>query len=346
MNNSDPEIGNRSDIGRVRKANEDYFGTFRGPFGTLVVVCDGMGGHKGGAVASRLAVEVIKNHFESLENEFDQKEELRKSLIAASNTVLEKASEDSELTGMGSTAVVLLIQDNNGYYAHVGDSRIYHIRSKEIRQITKDHSLVQQMVDAGMITEKAAKNHPKKNVITRALGSDGNAEPEVNEPLELCKNDKFILCSDGLTGFVDDNELLKFADKYNPQEACTKLVDLANDRGGKDNITVQIVKITNGPKPVLPDKKKTNLLLVTAIISFIAALALFFIFVLGPSIWQKNPANVQPQTADTVKINTAQPVNNVQQGQNNNKNVQQTGNQNIKPNVINNKTNDIKTNKK
>lgn len=344
MNNNAPEIGNRSDVGRVRKANEDYFGTFRGAFGTLVVVCDGMGGHKGGAVASRLAVEVIKTHFESLDKEFDPREELRKALIEASNTILEKAAEDDELTGMGSTAVVLLIQDNISYYAHVGDSRIYHIRCKEIKQITKDHSLVQQMVDAGMITEKAAKNHPKKNVITRALGSDGNAEPEVSEALELCKNDKFVLCSDGLTGFVEDNEILKNSEKYSPQEACTKLVDMANERGGKDNITVQIVKITNGPKPVLPDKKKTNILLYTAIITFIVALALFFIFVLGPSLWQKSPANIQQPAADTAKINYTQPVKNDQQGQNN-KGTQQTGNQNPKQ-PVSNKSNQIKVNKK
>jgi protein phosphatase len=345
MNNNSPEIGNRSDVGRVRKANEDYFGTFRGTFGTLVVVCDGMGGHKGGAVASRLAVEAIKTHFESIEKEFNPQEELRKALIEASNTILEKAAEDDELTGMGSTAVVLLIQDNVSYYAHVGDSRIYHIRAKEIKQITKDHSLVQQMVDAGMITEKAAKNHPKKNVITRALGSDGNAEPEVSEAFELCKNDKFILCSDGLTGFVEDNELLKYSEKYSPQEACIKLVDMANERGGKDNITVQIVKITNGPKPVLPDKKITNILLFTAIITFVIALALFFIFVLGPSLWQKSPANIQQPAADSTKVNNTAPLNNVHQGQNNNKGTQQTGNQNSKQ-PVSNKSGEVKVNKK
>ncbi|MDP4115258.1 MAG: Stp1/IreP family PP2C-type Ser/Thr phosphatase [Bacteroidota bacterium] len=349
MNNNMPEIGNRSDVGRVRKANEDYFGTFKGDFGTLVVVCDGMGGHKGGSVASRVAVEVIKSHFESLGTEFDPKEELKNALIKANATILQKAAEDSELTGMGSTAVLLLIQEEVCYYAHVGDSRIYHIRSKEIKQITKDHSLVQQMVDAGMITEDAAKNHPKKNVITRALGSEGNSEPEVSEELPLCKNDKFLLCSDGLTGFVEDNEILKVAEKYPPQAACEKLVDMANERGGKDNITVQIARITAGPKPTLSENKKTNYLFYTAIISFIVALVLFFIFVLGPSIWQNNPGNVTPAQVDTLKVQGNQPAQNIQQGTNNVKPTQQQvapDKKNEKPKVNKNQNNEVKSNKK
>ena len=238
------EIGNHSDVGRVREVNEDYFGSFHGHYGELLIVCDGMGGHKGGEIASRLSVESIRNHFESLNNSFDPVKELKASIQSANNTLIGTAQRDQALNEMGSTVVIALLQNDKAYIANLGDSRIYLCRDGEINQLTKDHSLVQQMVDSRMISQEEAKHHPQKNVITRSLGIGLQTEPAVSEGIKLKEYDIFILCSDGLTAFVNDNEILKIVSNEPVQEAANKLVDLANKRGGEDNITVQIAKVT------------------------------------------------------------------------------------------------------
>jgi serine/threonine protein phosphatase PrpC len=236
-------IGNYSDVGKAREINEDYFGSFSVSFGNLLLVCDGMGGHKGGEIASRLAVETISNYFEKLNDNYNISEEINKSLEAANTSIILKAKEDPELTDMGSTVVLVLVKNGLAYYASLGDSRIYKIRDGAIHQITKDNSLVQQMVDSNIITEDEAKIHPKKNVITKALGTNDELEPEIYEPFKLQVNDKLILCSDGLTTHVDEEEILELSKNYPPQEAAQKLVDLANERGGTDNITVLIAAV-------------------------------------------------------------------------------------------------------
>jgi len=238
------DIGNFSDVGKVREVNEDYFASFNGNFGSLLIVCDGMGGHKGGDIASRIAVETIKNHFENLNTNYNIPEEIRISLETANDSIIQKAKEDTELSDMGSTVVLVLIKDGLAYYVGVGDSRIYRIRSGEIQQITKDDSLVQQMVDSELITEDEAKVHPKKNVITKALGINDKLEPKIYEPFKLQVKDRLILCSDGLTAHVDEKEILQLTENNTPQEAAQKLVDLANERGGTDNITVQIASVS------------------------------------------------------------------------------------------------------
>ena len=164
------EIGNHSDVGRVREVNEDYFGSFRGSFGELLIVCDGMGGHKGGETASRLAVDVIRNHFENLNTDYDVKHELHNALAAANNKIVGVAHQDRSLEGMGSTAVIVLFKDDRAYTANLGDSRIYLVRGGELKQLTTDHSLVQQMIDSDVLTPEEAESHPKKNVITKSLG--------------------------------------------------------------------------------------------------------------------------------------------------------------------------------
>lgn len=255
------EIGNHSDVGRVREVNEDYFGSFHGSFGELLVVCDGIGGHKGGETASRLAVGAIKNHFENLEDDYDGQIELHNALSAANSKLVEAAIEDRSLEGMGSTAVIILFKDELAYTANLGDSRIYLIRNGTIKQLTTDHSLVQQMIDSEMLTPEEATNHPKKNVITKSLGREGIVEPDVPEPIEIHKNDKFILCTDGLTNYVNDEEIFSIATNNPGQQAAGELVDIANEKGGSDNITVQIAEVKVYTDKPMKSGKKKNLLL-------------------------------------------------------------------------------------
>lgn len=236
-------IGNHSDVGKEREINEDYFGTFHGNFGVLLVVCDGMGGHKGGEIASRLSVESIKNYFESLKENYNPQTELLAALSAANATLLDYAKTNPSVNNLGSTAVIALFKQGKLFTANLGDSRIYSVKENKIEQLTKDHSLVQQMVDSKMISEEDAKTHPKKNVITKSLGTSIAVEPDVTEPIKFNVSDAFILCTDGLTTHVSDEEILKAVSGLSPQDAANRLVELANERGGTDNITIQIAKV-------------------------------------------------------------------------------------------------------
>ncbi len=292
------EIGNHSDVGRVREVNEDYFGTFRGSFGELLIVCDGMGGHKGGETASRLAVDSIKNHFENVNDDSDVKKELQNALAAANNKLVETARRDSTLEGMGSTAVILLFKNDLAYTANLGDSRIYLVRDEKIKQLTTDHSLVQQMIDSDVLTPQEAENHPKKNVITKSLGREGAVEPDISEQIELLKNDKFILCTDGLTNYVKDEEIFSIASNNPVQQAAGKLVDLANEKGGNDNITVQIAEVKTSIDSPVKSVKKKNLLLyfLIGVVLGIAAIGIF-----KPDIF--NPKIIKPVEPDSIKTN-------------------------------------------
>jgi protein phosphatase len=269
-------IGNYSDVGKTRDINEDYFGSFSGSFGSLLLVCDGMGGHKGGEIASRLTVETISNYFEKLNDSYNISEEINKSLEAANTSIILKAKEDPELNDMGSTVVLVLVKDGLAYYTSLGDSRIYKIRDGVLQQITKDNSLVQQMVDSNIITEDEAKVHPKKNVITKALGTNDELEPEFYEPFKLQVNDKLILCSDGLTAHVDEEEIFQLSENNPPQEAAQKLVELANERGGTDNITVQIAAV--GVKEYSVKQSNSNIYL-SYLILLISLIALVFVLI-------------------------------------------------------------------
>ncbi len=235
-------IGSFSDVGKVREINEDYFGSFSGSFGNLLLVCDGMGGHKGGEIASQIAVKSIENHFEKMNGNYDPPKEIYNAFNSANNSICQTAHNDSTISDMGSTVVLVLLKDELVHYANLGDSRIYRIRQGKILQLTKDNSLVQQMIDSNMITKNEAKTHPKKHVITKALGIDGGLDSEIYEPFKLQEGDIIILCSDGLTEHVEEEEILKLAENNSVSDAAIKLVDLANERGGSDNITVQVVR--------------------------------------------------------------------------------------------------------
>ena len=239
------EIANATDVGRVRPVNEDYYGTRETLNGEVVVVCDGMGGHAGGETASRLAVESI---IASLNSKFsvDPLNALNEALLYANQIILDYARQHPELKGMGSTSVVLLLRDNCGYYAHVGDSRIYLYTKNHLQQLTKDHSFVQSLVDAGAISPKDAESHPRKNEITNALGLERMQPPSLcQKPCQPRQGDILLLCTDGLTGMVSDQQIQELlGSEKELYDKAKELVQLANDAGGIDNITLQLVQFS------------------------------------------------------------------------------------------------------
>ena len=236
----------KSDKGNVRETNEDYFYISNSLDQIqLFLLADGMGGYNGGEIASQLAIQTAKNY---IENNFKDIEKDRDSIIQllgssmeyANMVVYEKAKENPELQGMGTTLEICLIYNNKAYIGHVGDSRIYRVRKQFIRKLTQDHSYVQKLVKEGTITKEQAEHHPQKNMLMKALGCNAFVEPDVMVKGFL-KDDILIICSDGLTNLVDQETIYEMASK-NIEQATKDLVNLANDRGGYDNITVIVIK--------------------------------------------------------------------------------------------------------
>jgi protein phosphatase len=230
-----------SDVGRRRAANEDHYAL--APEVGLYLVADGLGGHVAGQLASGLAAEAALRTVRTLEGaQPSLAEKLRYAMIAANREVSETARNRRELAGMGTTLVALLAQDGRAALAHVGDSRAYLVRGERIRQLTDDHSLVGELVRRNEISADAAREHPQRHVLTRAVGVRPSVEPDLAE-ISPEAGDVFVLCSDGLTGHVRDEEIAEsVAGGVDPQEAVDRLIRLANDRGGEDNITVVIVR--------------------------------------------------------------------------------------------------------
>lgn len=238
----------RSDVGLVRSENQD-FGTYTthaeeresAPGGRLLIVADGMGGHRGGATASRLAAETVKAQYLGSDND-DIATVLRDSLSRANARIYSEAQSNPELRGMGTTTSVLAVRDGEGWLAHVGDSRIYMVRDGEIRQLTDDHSLVATMVREGLLTTAEAETHPRRNVLQRSMGVAEDVEIDVRGPIELRAGDVFILCSDGLHGVVKEDELREVATM--PIEAAAdEFLRRALDRGAPDNVTVIVAQL-------------------------------------------------------------------------------------------------------
>lgn len=240
-----------TNVGCKRKANEDWYAHFECENGLVSVVCDGMGGHVGGAVASHLAVETIQAFLEN--NYFeDPRRAIVEACNAANSAILQRTSQQPELTGMGSTCVMLIVRDGKVYMGSVGDSRIYLIRSKTITQLTKDQSYVQMLVDEGAITKEQAEHHPRKNEITNALGLPSMQPATVlPDSLNPEAGDCFLMCSDGLSGMVSDHEILKVASNQagmTQRERVTELIQRARKNGGLDNITCLIVEFAITPE--------------------------------------------------------------------------------------------------
>lgn len=238
----------RTDVGLVRSENQD-FGTYTTPReeshshpgGRLLVVADGMGGHRGGATASRLAGETVKAQYLGSET-YDISQALRESLTRANARIFSEAQANPDLRGMGTTTSALVVKDNKAWFAHVGDSRIYMVRNDTVEQLTEDHSLVATMVREGLLTAQEAENHPRRNVLQRSIGVGEEVEIDVRGPIELQENDTFVLCSDGLHGLVKEAEIKDIA-KLPIQQAANDFVKLALERGAPDNVTVIVARI-------------------------------------------------------------------------------------------------------
>jgi serine/threonine protein phosphatase PrpC len=239
------DVAERSDPGRdpTKQINEDAFGHRETPFGLLAVVCDGMGGHVGGREASNAALATIFEAFDAAPTTSTPREVLRDAIRLANVRVRGLAVSDPAGGHPGSTVVAVLVHAGGTEVAHVGDSRVYLVQQGQIFQITRDHSMVEEMVQAKLLTPEQAAVHPDANKITRALGIDDDVEVEVRgQPVAHVAGDAFLLCSDGLSDLVEKPEMLEIVSSEPPAQAAGKLVDLANARGGYDNITVVIVK--------------------------------------------------------------------------------------------------------
>ncbi len=241
----------RTDVGLVRSENQD-FGTYTTaeeekeshPGGRLLIVADGMGGHRGGATASRLAAETVKAQYLGSETT-DIPAALEESLRRANARIFSEAQSNPELRGMGTTTSVLAVRGDRGWLAHVGDSRIYLVRGDEIHQLTEDHSLVATMVREGLLTPGEAETHPRRNVLQRSMGVAEEVEVDVRGPIELREGDTFILCSDGLHGLVKENELKDIAQK-SIEAAADEFLRKALERGAPDNVTVIVARVEDG----------------------------------------------------------------------------------------------------
>ena len=229
--------------GKVRSENQDTIFHSDEPVGqldNLYIVADGMGGHKAGDFASKYAVQVLEEH---VRNHSGMGPELiiTDAVREANRKIVEKAKQDTGLEGMGTTLVVATIIEHTLFFANVGDSRLYLIRD-EIKQLSKDHSLVEEMVRLGGINEEEAKHHPDKNIITRAIGAKDDVEVDFFE-YRLQKGDIILMCTDGLTNMVDDDEIFRIVKGgRDVVETAMQLVEKANENGGKDNIGIVLVE--------------------------------------------------------------------------------------------------------
>ncbi len=231
------------DVGRCRDINQDYIFISETPVGNLpnlFLVADGMGGHKAGDLASEYTVSRIREAVEkSMQN--IPLQILKSAFHYANQRLLEKAQESESYMGMGTTLVAVTVVDNTAYVANVGDSRLYKV-GKDIQQITTDHSLVEEMVRMGEISREQARNHPEKNIITRAIGVSGQAEPDYFDT-NLEPGECLLLCSDGLSNMIEDSQIREILERrVDLKSGAQELVDTANRNGGRDNIAVVLVE--------------------------------------------------------------------------------------------------------
>ncbi|RPJ14244.1 MAG: Stp1/IreP family PP2C-type Ser/Thr phosphatase [Actinobacteria bacterium] len=224
-------VGAATDIGQVREGNEDSFLVVA----PLYAVADGMGGHRGGEVASSLALETVQGMFERKEGS------LADQVVEANRAVFDRSQNDRSVSGMGTTLTAALVDGSRVHLVHVGDSRAYLLRGGELAQLTEDHTLVHRMVMEGEISQEEAETHPHRSILTRALGVDQSVQVDESD-VETAAGDRLLLCTDGLTGMVPEGQIREILlESADPQEAVEKLVKVANRAGGIDNITAVIL---------------------------------------------------------------------------------------------------------
>ncbi|MDP8923502.1 MAG: protein phosphatase 2C domain-containing protein [Chloroflexota bacterium] len=259
------ELSGATDVGRRREQNEDAWTAFTaGPGGAwqVAIVADGMGGHSAGEVASALAVDVITRELSGIggaetpadpstvadaTTSIDPSGALAAAIERANRAIWEEARRDWSRSGMGTTVVGAILVGARAYLANVGDSPTILVRDGESRQVTRDHGWVAEQVEAGLIDPQDAPYHPYRNVLTRSLGTDPSVAVEVYEPLDLLPGDQVVLCSDGLTAHVAVEEVGPVVADADPEAAARRLIDLANERGGQDNITVVVARVAGAP---------------------------------------------------------------------------------------------------
>jgi len=240
-----------TDVGLKRGHNEDNY--LINEELNLFVVADGMGGHAGGEYASAIAVNTVEEIVTSMEVDGAEvsdatdpveitRQRLSHAIRLSGRRIFEKAREQPEYHGMGTTAVVLLLDGKNAFVAHVGDSRLYLLRDGKIEQVTEDHSLIAEKIRHGLITPEEAKSHRMRNVITRSLGYQEDVEVDI-QVRAVRRGDQYLLCSDGLSGHVQDAEVGDLMQRHSPQDAARHLIGLACERGGEDNITTIIARV-------------------------------------------------------------------------------------------------------
>jgi PPM family protein phosphatase len=251
----DVQLANLTDLGVRREQNEDYF-LYLEPEsdeeftakGRLLLVADGMGGHNGGEVASGIAAAALREAFLNANGE-EPRTILVRGFSRAQQEIVARGSEAGRLNGMGTTCTAVILRNGELSFGHIGDSRLYLLRGGALSQLTEDHTLVHRLVKYGAISKDEAATHHQRNVLTSALGmpSDTVAADFSEEPLPLKPKDTLIISSDGLHGLIQDHEIEEIVGSRSPNDACRALVNLAIERGGPDNITVQILRVVEVP---------------------------------------------------------------------------------------------------
>jgi len=241
MNSAMFEICAKTDVGQKRTTNEDSWLSVRVGDAWLVAVADGLGGHAAGEVASKIALTELAESMKEWEKQADMRQALERAIAKANTEIFRLSEENSSFRGMGTTLVVAVLIDKRVLIANVGDSRAYWVRADRIEQITRDHSLVQELLDRQTISKEEAFNHPQKNIVTRTLGTQSQLIPDLYD--DRLSEQLLLLCSDGLTDSLSDQDILDtVVHSSNIDDACTRLIDAANAKGGRDNITLVLVK--------------------------------------------------------------------------------------------------------
>lgn len=231
-----------SKVGFKRSNNEDAIGIFEIDGGLLTVVCDGLGGNNAGEIASSLSVDVIYKNFNG-SAEQDYLKRIKDSIEAANKSIKEESSKQDKFDGMATTAEILFIKDKTAYWGHVGDSRIYNLKNGKLKQLTKDHSLIQKLIDDGYLTLNQAESHPNKNIIMRALGDSDSVEIDLSK-LKLVPSDhnKFLVCTDGVTNVINNDELEKMLRSKDAGTTSKNLTSMIEKRGAPDNFSFVILE--------------------------------------------------------------------------------------------------------